>query len=201
MGEGFVDACLGQRRWAIGFSGNPISLALVRPAFALPTVLAWAVMSWPRRRSARSPAPPGAILEEFFHIFSGVRRRCGWPLPVAVGVYRARVARIRSPRRGGHRGGGLHGHAGLLDRQLGAALQAAARTSRVYVASLSPGRGRSLRPPSVRLPRLLAKGGVDDRLVCLRRHLRLDPLDRSRPHAELCGDLQDAPCPPSPGPS
>ena len=38
-------------------------------------------------------------------------------------------------------------------------------------------------------------------LICRRRHLRLDPLDRSRAHSELCGDLQDALVPPSRVPS
>jgi len=36
---------------------------------------------------------------------------------------------------------------------------------------------------------LFAKGGVDGRLVCLRRHLRLDPRHGPRTHAERPGDL------------
>jgi hypothetical protein len=36
---------------------------------------------------------------------------------------------------------------------------------------------------------LFAKGGVAGRLVCLRRHLRLDPRHGPRTHAERPGDL------------
>ena len=71
---------------------------------------------------AFSPAPPRAILEDFSYFF-GRPARCEGPCASGGGwcFMRARVARIRSPRRGGHRGGGLRGHVGLLDRQLGAA--------------------------------------------------------------------------------
>jgi hypothetical protein len=43
--------------------------------------------------------------------------------------------------------------------------------------------------------RRLVRGSLDASLICHRRHLGLDPLDRPRPHPELCGDVQDTPVP------
>jgi hypothetical protein len=72
----------------------------------------------PSRRSACSPAPPGTINVENFPIFfrspgsgAGVAfARGGWVCgarALVVFWQRARVARTRTPARGGHRGGGL----------------------------------------------------------------------------------------------
>jgi hypothetical protein len=92
----------------------------------LPTVAACCCMILPgaaRLRSTRDDT--GGI----FHIFSGVRLRCTVAVATGGWVYRARVARIRSPRRGGHRGGGLARHVRPIEHlvAVGRARQARAR--------------------------------------------------------------------------
>ena len=62
--------------------GAPLYNAVARPVppsacQTFPSVLACSAIISPSRRSARSPAPPGAIMEEFFHYFFGGPGPCG----------------------------------------------------------------------------------------------------------------------------
>ena len=131
-------------------------------------------------------SPPGQYEGKFSIFFraSGAVASGGW-------VYRARVAAFRSPR-GGRRGGGsrptLACSTGSSAPRPGRARCTCASTSRPFCLDVDAAcvRRRSG-------CQLFAKAGAEDRLVRRRRHLRLDPLDRSRSHPELCGDLQDAP--------
>jgi hypothetical protein len=111
-----------------------------------PTVLA----CWPSSRPAdarRSPASSAtrAILEEIFSFFSGVRLRCGVAVASAVGFIERgwrvfdRSAGVLAP------GGGSSATSAWA---IGSAALRPGRTCctlRVYVASLPPGRERSLR--------------------------------------------------------
>ena len=134
---------------------------------------------------AYSPAPLGAILEGFLLFFraSGPRG-----LPAVVGFIE-RGCRARWPPRGGPPGGGFAATSGLLHRQF----DAASRPPALHVARLrrvpfAPTWTQSASAVG-QAAGLFAKGGVDGRLVCLRRHLRLDPRHGPRTHAERPGDL------------
>ena len=102
---------------ALGVLGTPCGRVCWLP-FALPTVSACCCMISCRRCSPTVQRHQGRHCRIFSYFFSGVRLRCE-RLPVAVGSIeggpwwffweRARVARSRSPRRGGRRGRGSIG--------------------------------------------------------------------------------------------
>jgi hypothetical protein len=109
-GEVLINAGIGQ---PTGFFETPWLIA--RPSPCQPSRpaahdLAQALLAY-------SPAPPEAIPGNFCYFFRASGLHAGWPLPVAVGPTergpwwffweRARVARIRSPRRGGPQGRGV----------------------------------------------------------------------------------------------
>ena len=92
-------------RGTVRFCGNPtvgLVLALPDGGFAIPTVMACCCMISSRRRGLASAHQRDT--RGIFSIFSAFGSMPWRGAPV-VG-YRARVARIRSPRRGGPRGGG-----------------------------------------------------------------------------------------------